>query len=88
MSDKLLELYVNKFLKGKLDFYGITLFPKLVEKDGKTIVTWEMENPIDLPFYFIPIIVKLKDSFYSFYQLLGKQKSGEEFIKKIGRAHV
>lgn len=82
MSDKLLELYVNKFLKGKLDFYGITLFPKLVEKDGETIVTWEMENPIDLPFYFIPIIERLKDSFDGFYQLLGQKKSktNEEFI--------
>jgi len=74
MSDRLLELYIKTFLKGELDFNGITLIPYLTKEDGKSIIKWDLKNPNDLPFYYIPIDDVIFQSFYEFYRITGGTK--------------
>lgn len=71
MSDKLIELYVKKFLNGKLEFGGITLIPNLVKRDDGLVVEWDMENRNDIPYSMVPIEEEVKESFIKFSNLVG-----------------
>jgi len=71
MSDKLLELYIKTFLKGKIEFGGVTLIPNLVKIDDELMVEWDMENPNDVPYTMFPIEERVKDSFFEFCSITG-----------------
>ena len=66
MSPKLINLYINSYLPGYLDFEGIKLIPTLNSNDNKII--WTLENPNDLS-YSKPAI---KDFVYDSFELFNK----------------
>ena len=66
MSPKLINLYINSYLPGYLDFEGIKLIPTLNPNDNK--ILWTLENPSDLS-YSKPAI---KDFVYDSFELFNK----------------
>jgi hypothetical protein len=66
MSPKLINLYINSYLPGYLDFEGIKLIPTLNSNDNK--ILWTLENPSDLS-YSKPAI---KDFVYDSFELFNK----------------
>jgi hypothetical protein len=66
MSPKLINLYINSYLPGYLDFEGIKLIPTLNSNDNK--ILWTLENPNDLS-YSKPAI---KDFVYDSFELFNK----------------
>jgi hypothetical protein len=66
MSPKLINLYINSYLPGYLDFEGIKLIPTLKSNDNK--ILWTLENPSDLS-YSKPAI---KDFVYDSFELFNK----------------
>lgn len=71
MSPKLINLYINSYLPGYLDFEGIKLIPTLNSNDNKII--WTIENPSDLS-YSKPAI---KDFVYDSFEEFNKFVSSE-----------
>lgn len=75
MDKRILEIYINKYIKGKLDFDGIYLIPEI--QDNK--IYWNVENPNDLSYTRFAIKLKIEDSVESFLELIG-----DAFLKKTG----
>lgn len=67
-ANKLLKLYVDRYLKGKIDFDGLYIIPHLNE-DNK--ISWTIENPNDLSYSLYPIKVKIRETFNDFLRMIG-----------------
>lgn len=67
-TNKLLQLYVDRYLKGKIDFDGLYIIPNLKE-DNK--ISWTLENPNDLSYSLYPIKVKIRETFKDFLRMIG-----------------
>lgn len=70
MNSKLLDIYVNKFTKGQIDFRGIKL--KITYDDSNRYpITVEIQNPDDLPYTKSTIENAFQRSFEYFWKLTG-----------------
>lgn len=77
MNVKFIELYINKFIKGKIDFDGIILIPT-IEKDGH--VSWEIKNPNNVSFTRFALKGKIESSIEDFFEITGDPISA--YIKR------
>jgi len=71
MSPKLINVYINSYLPGYLDFEGIKLIPTLNSNDNKII--WTLENPSDLSYSKPAIKDFVYDSFEEFNKFVSSQ---------------
>lgn len=71
MSPKLINLYINSYLPGYLDFEGIKLIPTLNSNDDKII--WTLENPNDLSYSKPAIKDFVYDSFEEFNKFVSSK---------------
>lgn len=69
ISNKLLELYVKKYLKGELNFNGIILTPKINDENNPIRITWKIENPNDVSYTYLAIRNHIEDSLTNFFEL-------------------
>lgn len=78
MSEKLINLYISKYIKGSLNFNGIKLIPEIVNNgdylDNKKLpkIYWLIENPNDLSYSQVAIQNFIVDSIYDFYKVSGQ----------------
>jgi len=79
MNKKLLELYVNKFIKGELNLYGLILTPEII--DGKLF--WILENPNDISYSRFAVKNLIEQSLEDFFKFVGDPFSGFARRKEI-----
>ena len=73
MNEKLIKLYVEKFIKGEIDFEGIKLKISLSHPDDRWnyLMTLELENPLNKPYTMSAIEGAYIRSFNDFVKILG-----------------
>jgi hypothetical protein len=84
---KLIEIYFNKYRKGKpIDFHGIKLHinHEPIIKDSFNKLLIEIENPKDLPFRVKLIEYAFVDDFYDFMKTFKNGKFTGRYVTKIG----
>jgi hypothetical protein len=81
MDSKLIEIYVKKYIKNELNFYGIKLIPEIVVVDGNTKIKWSLENPNNISYNQYVISDFVIDSQTDFFKLVGI--TGYNEIRKI-----
>lgn len=72
---KLLEIYINKYIKGKLDFFGIDLIPKIEGND----IFWDINNTKDLSFSRYAIDLFINDSLFNYFEIVGVTTTYAQF---------
>lgn len=82
---KLIEIYFNKYRKGKpIDFHGIKLHinhePIIKESFNKILI--EIENPKDLPFRVKLIEYAFVDDFHDFMKIAGM--TSDSWLRDVG----
>lgn len=65
MNKRLLELYINKVLKGRLVIHGLILIPEII--DGKLF--WILENPNDISYSRFAVKNLIEQSLEDFFNL-------------------
>ena len=81
MNKKILRLYVDKYINGELDFYGIKLIPTITDNQG---MVWNVENPKNLSFTDHAASNFIYDSLLEYHALLGESNlSYNELVRKI-----
>ena len=71
MDKRLIELYVNKFLKGNLNFHGINLIPTINEENNIVTISWEMENPNKISYTRFATKNFIEASLEEFFDIIG-----------------
>ena len=71
MDIRLVKLYVEKFIKGKLNFHDITLIPTIEEKGGRVTIIWEMENPNNISYTRYAVKNFIEASLEEFFNVTG-----------------
>lgn len=71
MDIRLVKLYVEKFIKGKLNFHDITLIPTIEEKGGRVLINWEMENPNNISYTRYAVKNFIEGSLEEFFNVTG-----------------
>lgn len=71
MDIRLVKLYVEKFIKGKLNFHDITLIPTIEEKGGRVLINWEMENPNNISYTRFAVKNFIEASLEEFFNVTG-----------------
>ena len=71
MDIRLVKLYVEKFIKGKLNFHDITLIPTIEEKGGRVLINWEMENPNNISYTRFAVRNFIEASLEEFFNVTG-----------------
>lgn len=69
MDKRLLEIYINKYVKGKLNFHGIILTPEIREINGSNLLFWDIENPNDLSYTLGAVYGAIESSLEDFFEL-------------------
>lgn len=73
MNPKLLNLYVEKFVKNEIDFHGIKLKLSLDSDERANIpIIIEIENPLNKPYTMFALESEFIRSFRSFINILGE----------------
>lgn len=71
MDKRLIELYVNKYIKGKLNFHGIFLIPTINEENNIVTISWEMENPNNISYTRFAVKNFIEGSLEEFFSVIG-----------------
>lgn len=73
MNERILKLYIEKFIKGEIDFEGIKLKISLSPPDDRWnyLMTLELENPLNKPYSIFSIENAYIRTFNSFIRFLG-----------------
>ncbi len=80
-NNKMLKIYIDKYIDGELDFYGIKLIPTITDNQG---MVWNVENPKNLSFTNYAATMFIYDSLLEYHALLGDANLNyTESIRKI-----
>jgi len=77
MTEKLIKLYISKYINGLLDFNGIKLIPDMSDTNDYLDVKktpklyWTIENPNDISYSERAVKLFISDSIYDFYKISG-----------------
>jgi hypothetical protein len=81
LNNKILKIYIDKYINGELDFYGIKLIPTITDNKG---MVWNVENPKNLSFTNYAASNFIYDSLLEYHALLGDSNlSYIELVRKI-----
>lgn len=67
-TEKILRLYIDKFINGSIEFEGLTLVPELNEYG---VIEWSVNNPNNLSYTFNTVQQQIEDSLLDFEKLMG-----------------
>lgn len=71
MDIKLLKIYIEKFIKKKLNFHGIFLIPTINEVVDVPRISWKMENPNNISYTRFAVKNFIETSLEEFFSLVG-----------------
>lgn len=72
MDNKLVEIYVKKFIKGQIDFDGIILTPRIDKENFKEYrIFWSMSNPNDVSYTEFAIRGRIEQTLEEYFELIG-----------------
>ena len=89
MKEKLINIYITKYINGALDFQGIKLIPEIVsvnnysEQKNTSEIYWTIDNPNDLSWVGGTIKNFIVNSIYDFYTLSGIAGSWYDTYREI-----
>ena len=89
MKEKLINIYITKYINGALDFHGIKLIPEIVrvnnysEQKNTSEIYWTIDNPNDLSWVGGTIKNFIVNSIYDFYTLSGIAGSWYDTYREI-----
>lgn len=71
MTHKLIELYINKFINGEIDYHGLILSCEIQSHSNKPFMMWTVQNPKDLPYSRAIVQETIVDSLSEFLKSSG-----------------
>ena len=80
LNNKMLKIYIDKYIDGELDVDGIKLIPSLNE--SKNIIEWSLKNPKKLSYSYWSLKNFIIDSLFEYYKLLGINPDQPTYISK------
>lgn len=80
LNNKMLKIYIDKYIDGELDVDGIKLIPSLNET--KNIIEWSLKNPKKLSYSYWSLKNFIIDSLFEYYKLLGINPDQPTYISK------
>lgn len=72
MDNRLVEIYIKKFIKGQIDFDGIILTPRIDKENFKEYrIFWSFSNPNDVSYSEFAIIGRIEQTLEEYFELIG-----------------